>query len=1244
MKRNYNLSQQLVAYLLLISVCLQSCSHSLNPPIARVQESIEKTQELTKQTAINQLVDKELTAEGGHAVTFYEEVGELKANVAINAPQGFSKTYEGLSVAVEQGAELPSMPQLHEKAQQRRIHLQPANAGKPAKIVIYKGAGLAGGGKYRKPNKKGKAIDSLKDWAPTYEFYNSEKKWKEQLGRLAEWKNLSIAGYVPIAFYSDPDFLDIYRPILNSNVRLVPEHVDDPLVGILWFKTLAKRIGLAPIKQAYSDQEIKFLKRQMLAMAMSIQGQANDFKWVSHNLRDLSKSAIEKADKKLNDQEATPEEKTEALKKKVYASIPWRQLEGLGKFADKLGKNNYVVDEIELFKKELPNLIQDFRTLTNQFNTIIRFYQKQNNGTLEWNFPVPAPKFTAIYALGSFVRDKNSLQKIEKIINNLIVNKSESKSLTYRYALLRVLSIIGECKVTISPVTRDCLLTKDMWHILKNIRNGFHKYKFQKQLHDIILNLDDDKIVLDILQDFELLIQKIESEGILGKDNWEKIKRLYNNSSSNKLSNLQLNNIVTLYESINSKINKYQKLSDQEIEQLIESTKNYLQPSNEALEYVKETLLREEKIDREAREYFLANLDKLNPSKSIKRTLAGAYGKICKAEKEEGEAEKVLREAHQELEESKENIKEAEEKLKKAKEEAISVKNRLQENIKDAFKRLEENRKLENIEADKLERLEKVAKNIRTYQTWMSLKIALNEVGLTSKEGLNLWEKYHIPVESISRKQKEGHLIKARIDILCKRIQNVLKGLDSIFSKYRNIPFTKRIDTFIEDSITALAMEYLVGCFRENAQQLHDILLVVNANKNKKVLLANKVLEEYINRAKAILHNHDITAIDSLTGAGTIMAFVLADIPLLFGDLLDVEFVLNNAKVNVTLDNGYKASIPVIDDRRIHTKKSRKRRIKKRNNPLDEGYILIEGNYPILKSEDEAAARIYLKSFQGKGFRLGNLHDNLSLTSRYLLFTPPKKPDNILAVLNSLISSKDDLFEHKGINLEGEEILFEEVKIAADNDCALHCLGLSRQEAMQLLLAKSPNDKIRNMVADEIFEALREGTIPQQMRDQAYNELRKRYFAVYTEIGTLVSRANNELKVAGQAAQQLLSVYPIEDSITLTSLKQKMEALDDVEKEILTYASNEETFKKFVKFHVGKTGTWLTYIRGTREETRTTSLDAIAQLKGIKLTIWIKDEQDQNLRIVHTFNEEGNNQIDMLHVTGLTHFNLLKRK
>ncbi|WP_148204932.1 hypothetical protein [Candidatus Amoebophilus asiaticus] len=87
MKRTYKRSQRLMAFILLASLFLQSCGNSLNPVIPNPIREVPSEHIPLLTDHIQPLVGQELTAQGGHAVTFYEEAGELKANVAMNVPQ-----------------------------------------------------------------------------------------------------------------------------------------------------------------------------------------------------------------------------------------------------------------------------------------------------------------------------------------------------------------------------------------------------------------------------------------------------------------------------------------------------------------------------------------------------------------------------------------------------------------------------------------------------------------------------------------------------------------------------------------------------------------------------------------------------------------------------------------------------------------------------------------------------------------------------------------------------------------------------------------------------------------------------------------------------------------------------------------------------------------------------------------------------------------------------------------------------
>ncbi|MHB9147813.1 MAG: hypothetical protein ACYC2U_05300 [Candidatus Amoebophilus sp.] len=193
MKRTYTLFQQYTSYALLISFFLQSCSGVGNPivPIQEEQAEIKHTdvEAIISGASIYPLTSQAFTAQGGHIVTFYKEGGKPKANVVLNTPQGFSKSYEGLKVYIEQETDISALPQLSEQAQQRRIHLELAQGKQPAKVVIYKGVGLVGGGD------KGKGKATLTDLVTDQTEENDE-----HLARYHQLLTLAMEGEAEAQF------------------------------------------------------------------------------------------------------------------------------------------------------------------------------------------------------------------------------------------------------------------------------------------------------------------------------------------------------------------------------------------------------------------------------------------------------------------------------------------------------------------------------------------------------------------------------------------------------------------------------------------------------------------------------------------------------------------------------------------------------------------------------------------------------------------------------------------------------------------------------------------------------------------------------------------------------------------------------------------------------------------------------------------------------------------------------------
>ncbi|MFO0359753.1 MAG: tetratricopeptide repeat protein, partial [Flavobacteriales bacterium] len=181
MKQHDTLSHKLIARILLAGLFLQSCYDFSNPVVPQVEKLADSNQELThNQTLTNRVsIDSvvpltlpvALTAHGGHVVSFYEEQGKLRADVAENLAGNFQKKYPDLPVYVGDDFcddfDLAQMEKLDPKHQRQLVAVQLPQGGQQGYVYIGK-RGLLGGMK-RTITKKGDEEEGEKEKEKEYE-------------------------------------------------------------------------------------------------------------------------------------------------------------------------------------------------------------------------------------------------------------------------------------------------------------------------------------------------------------------------------------------------------------------------------------------------------------------------------------------------------------------------------------------------------------------------------------------------------------------------------------------------------------------------------------------------------------------------------------------------------------------------------------------------------------------------------------------------------------------------------------------------------------------------------------------------------------------------------------------------------------------------------------------------------------------------------------------------------------------
>jgi hypothetical protein len=238
-----------------------------------------------------------------------------------------------------------------------------------------------------------------------------------------------------------------------------------------------------------------------------------------------------------------------------------------------------------------------------------------------------------------------------------------------------------------------------------------------------------------------------------------------------------------------------------------------------------------------------------------------------------------------------------------------------------------------------------------------------------------------------------------------------------------------------------------------------------------------------------------------------------------------------------------------------------------------------------------------------------------------------------------------------------EEMTFEEMDVPHDHDCAFHCIGLSREEACDLLLKNQDNLEVRKIVAPEIEESFIGFQLPKEMeQDELVKKLRAEFFEATEMVSEGVRKAKEKLEGLGipcnhMDAKQIVTKYRWCQSISILGIVQELmksiNVLKDAEKRISAYCVSKEAYVAFVKYYLFIKGNWAGYLRSIDGKQRTSSLDAIAVLKSLKLYIWVATEGNK-LDLIHESpvmkelsEKEDYEVIHMLHTNQLSHFNLL---
>lgn len=256
-----------------------------------------------------------------------------------------------------------------------------------------------------------------------------------------------------------------------------------------------------------------------------------------------------------------------------------------------------------------------------------------------------------------------------------------------------------------------------------------------------------------------------------------------------------------------------------------------------------------------------------------------------------------------------------------------------------------------------------------------------------------------------------------------------------------------------------------------------------------------------------------------------------------------------------------------------------------------------------------------------------------------ILKTVIERGDSAEVVFAPRTHKNEDILECAPVAGEAEPRRFRLEWIAPDGNCGFNALGIPRERAIEQLLRHADDEGIRASVADDIRQALLQGSLPMGMRTAVTNRLRTEYFHIQTRIDELRRQLGDIAPdvTVEWLQEEFLRVFPVdrERAMLLGKLRQVIQAIEALNGQINDYMNNQETYINFILQEFGR-GAWLSYVRGGRG-----TLYALAQIYRLNVHIWRENREGQLERIPLADGLEGEEK-HLLHTDGLTHFHRLR--
>ena len=254
--------------------------------------------------------------------------------------------------------------------------------------------------------------------------------------------------------------------------------------------------------QTLSKEHIEYLEKQLYFLSMIIQ------ELLPYELRDKMHSKdLKKYTSTLQQKKASSEERHMAYRVLSHAQLPWQDLLNLGRQIHMAKRAEDATPLRDLIRSHLREIIGDVAQLKPLVRTLLKF-EIQNYLRPDSFLPEIATTshlFKTITSLGGYNRDYANLTKVSNYLKGILAHLDNLHSVKGRYAIIRILEVIGEAgKNLSSEITRKDLPFWKQVAKLRNCLSHLQRKGAKKRLVTLMHSTEDQGEIANLMNGSDL--------------------------------------------------------------------------------------------------------------------------------------------------------------------------------------------------------------------------------------------------------------------------------------------------------------------------------------------------------------------------------------------------------------------------------------------------------------------------------------------------------------------------------------------------------------------------------------------------------------------------------------------------------------------------------------------------------------------------------------------------------------------